>query len=176
MQDFYLKFDNQEQAQSILFDGETPNYANIDVIGTMYEPTGTMIETEDGNIPEVQAIDGWHVNVRVVGDEDMAALEPFAVAPSTGRRRWSDAPTVVVPIAPQYAQVITIRQARLALHNAGLLDDVEAAIAQADRAVQIEWEYATEFRRDWPTLLAMQPLLGLTDEQIDGLFVAASAL
>lgn len=73
-------------------------------------------------------------------------------------------------------QVVTIRQAKLALLQAGLLDDVEAAMTQADRATQIEWEYATEFRRDWPALLAMQPVLGLTDEQIDDLFKLAVTL
>ena len=73
-------------------------------------------------------------------------------------------------------QVVTIRQAKLALLQAGLLDDVEAAMTQADRATQIEWEYATEFRRDWPALIAMQPLLGLTDTQIDDLFKLAATL
>lgn len=73
-------------------------------------------------------------------------------------------------------QVITIRQAKLALLAAGLLDDVDAAVSAADRATQIEWEYATEVRRDWPTLTAVQAVAGLTDEQVDGLFIAASAL
>lgn len=80
------------------------------------------------------------------------------------------APTVQVP------QVITIRQAKLALLAAGLLDDVDAAVASADRATQIEWEYATEIRRDWATLTAVQGAIGLTDEQVDGLFITASAL
>jgi len=89
MQDFYLKFESQEQAQSILFDGEAPNFSNIDIIGTMYEPTGSMIETEDGDVPEMQPIDGWHVNVRATGNEDTTALEPFAVTPSQPRRVWA---------------------------------------------------------------------------------------
>jgi len=73
-------------------------------------------------------------------------------------------------------KVVTIRQAKLALLQAGLLDDIEAAMTQADRATQVEWEYATEFRRDWPALLAMQPLLGLTDTQVDDLFKLAATL
>lgn len=73
-------------------------------------------------------------------------------------------------------QVITIRQAKLALHAAGMLDDIDAVIASADRAVQLEWEYATEIKRDWPTLVAMQGALGLTDLQVDGLFTSASTL
>lgn len=71
---------------------------------------------------------------------------------------------------------VTSRQAKLALLQAGILDDVEAAIASASRAVQIEWEYATEFDRDWPTLAAMQAALGLSDQQLDELFVNASTL
>ena len=73
-------------------------------------------------------------------------------------------------------QVVTTRQAKLALLQAGLLDDIETAIAQADRATQIEWEYATEFKRTWPTLLAMQTTLGLTDQQLDDLFTLAATL
>jgi len=73
-------------------------------------------------------------------------------------------------------RVVTIRQAKLALLQAGLLDDVEAAMTQADRAAQIEWEYAIEFRRDWPALLAMQSALGLTDGQLDDLFKLAATL
>ena len=84
-----------------------------------------------------------------------------------------------VPPAPepvQVPQVITIRQAKLALLAAGLLDDVDAAVAAADRATQIEWEYATEVHRSWPTLTAVQAVAGLTDEQVDDLFIAAAAL
>lgn len=80
------------------------------------------------------------------------------------------------PILVQVPQVITIRQAKLALLSAGLLDDVDAAIAQADRATQIEWEYATEVHRNWPTLRSVQGAVGLTDEQVDELFIRAASL
>lgn len=84
-----------------------------------------------------------------------------------------------IPPAPepvQVPQVITIRQAKLALLAAGLLDDVDAAVAAADRATQIEWEYATEVHRDWPTIAAVSVAAGMTGEQVDALFIAASAL
>lgn len=71
---------------------------------------------------------------------------------------------------------ITPLQAKLALHAAGLLDTVEAFIAQADRPTQIAWEYASEFKRNSPMLLAMAGALGMTDTQLDGLFTAASAI
>lgn len=80
------------------------------------------------------------------------------------------------PILVQVPQAITIRQAKLVLLSAGLLDDVDAAIAQADRATQIEWEYATEVHRNWSTLRSVQGAVGLTDEQVDELFIRAASL
>lgn len=84
-------------------------------------------------------------------------------------------PVVVVPLS------VTPRQAKLALLGAGLLDSVDAALdaivdPTEQRAAQIEWEYAIEFRRDAPLIAAIGGALGLTDEQIDTLFVAAAAI
>lgn len=79
-------------------------------------------------------------------------------------------PVVVVP------QVISMRQARLALYAANLLDAVELAVASATKDVQIEYEYATELNRQWPTLLVLAAVLGLTDEQLDAIFIQASQL
>ena len=73
-------------------------------------------------------------------------------------------------------KVVTMRQAKLALHVAGMLTAVNAVVAQADETVKIEWEYAAEVERNWPTLIVLQPLLGLSDEQIDQLFISAAAL
>ena len=74
-------------------------------------------------------------------------------------------------------QVVSRRQAKQALLRADLLDDVDAAIAaSANRAWQIDWADAQEFRRDWPALVAMQPALGLSDAQIDDLFRLAVTL
>ena len=77
-------------------------------------------------------------------------------------------------------KVISMRQARLALLGAGLLPGVDAAIAAMPGtdgdAARIEWEYAQEVRRDSPLLAGMIAALGLTSEQVDGLFVAAAAL
>lgn len=81
---------------------------------------------------------------------------------------------VVVPTA------VTMRQARLALLGAGLLASVDVAIDAMDEptrtAARIEWEYSNELQRSNPLLLALGPALGLTVEQIDALFIAASAL
>ena len=79
----------------------------------------------------------------------------------------------VAPPAPPVTQV-SMRQARLALLAADLLDDVEAMIVQADRAVQIEWEYATVVDRASPLVEAIGTALNLTDVQIDALFADAA--
>lgn len=95
-------------------------------------------------------------------EEQLSAIESAHFPP--------DPEPVLVP------QVITIRQAKLVLLAAGLLDDVDAAVSAADRTTQIEWEYATEVKRDWPTLMAMQASLGLSDSQIDQLFIQGALL
>ena len=73
-------------------------------------------------------------------------------------------------------QQVTMRQARLALLSAGLLDDVEMVIAAAGRAAQLEWEYAAVVDRSNPAIAAVQQQQGLTDAQIDALFREAAKL
>ena len=81
---------------------------------------------------------------------------------------------------PPVPKSVSMRQARLALLNAGLLDDVEAAIITMDEAqraqTQIEWEYAQEVQRDNALVAALGPKLGLDDAAIDSLFSMAATL
>ena len=74
------------------------------------------------------------------------------------------------------ASSITPRQARLALLSAGLLDAVEAYIATQPRAMQLEWEYASEIRRDNALMLTATTALGLNSEQLQALFTEAATL
>lgn len=76
---------------------------------------------------------------------------------------------------------VTMRQARLALLGAGLLDDVNAAIAAIPdptqrKAAEIEWEYAQTVDRDSSFTQQLAAGLGLTSEQLDALFTQAAAL
>ena len=73
-------------------------------------------------------------------------------------------------------QQVTMRQARLALLSAGLLDDVELVIAAAGRAAQLEWEYAAVVERSNPAVAAVQQQESLSDAQIDDLFREAAKL
>ncbi len=69
---------------------------------------------------------------------------------------------------------VTPRQIRRALTVAGLRETVEAAVAAADQGTKDDWEFANEVRRDWPALNQMATALGMTSEQVDALFIAAS--
>ena len=71
---------------------------------------------------------------------------------------------------------ISPRQARLALLKVGLLDQVETAIKAGPRSVQNEWEFGLEVRRDHEMVEHMKASLGMTDAQLDALFLAASTI
>lgn len=75
---------------------------------------------------------------------------------------------------------VTMRQARLALLNAGLLTTINSAIAAlpgtAGDAARIDWEFSSEVLRTSTTLQALAPILGLSSAQIDALFIAASQI
>ena len=62
----------------------------LDIIGTMYSATGTMLTTDDGmEYPEMEALDGYHANLREeLTDEQVAAL-PTVDAPATPYRKWA---------------------------------------------------------------------------------------
>lgn len=82
---------------------------------------------------------------------------------------------VVVPTLAGVPQSIPTLSALLVLDSAGLADAYEAWATSPDRtfAQRAFISKATHWRRDDPTLLAAAAELGLSDEQVDGLFVAA---
>jgi len=90
-----------------------------------------------------------------------------------------DGGTVSIP-SPGVPQSVTMRQARLALHAAGLLTLVDAAIAsmpEPDKtAAQITWEFAQTVDRQFGMVPQLAAALGMTETQIDDLFIAAAKL
>lgn len=75
-------------------------------------------------------------------------------------------------------QEVTMRQARLALLDANLLNAVDAAIdamqSPAREQAIIEWEYSSTVKRDSHLISELMPALGLTEQQVDDLFIAAT--
>ena len=80
---------------------------------------------------------------------------------------------VFVPSVPN---TVSMRQARLALLQFGLLTLVEGAMTQGTDADKIEWEYAIEVNRNTFLVQNMQAVLGITDTDLDNLFTLASTL
>ena len=80
------------------------------------------------------------------------------------------------PVEPSVPQYVTARQARLALLQVGLLSNVASVIANSSTEVQITWEYATEWDRKDPYIISIGTNLGLSNTEIDQLFIVASNL
>lgn len=93
--DYMLKFNSESECNQILFTEQTiqeqtlmvPKYTAVDVIGTIYEPTGNMITNEYGDVPEMTPVSGWHANVRHVNEAP--ELASYQVFPATPVRVWA---------------------------------------------------------------------------------------
>lgn len=76
---------------------------------------------------------------------------------------------------------VTRRQAKQALLLNGLLANVQPAIdaipdATQRAMIQIEWDDSQVFERNRPALIALGSALGLTNAQLDDLFIGAAQL
>lgn len=78
-------------------------------------------------------------------------------------------------LAPPPTVQISRRQGRLLLHNMGLLSQVETAVTQAGIVAQIFYESEVWLRSD-TFVNSLGPQLGLSSEQLDEMFNAASTL
>jgi hypothetical protein len=97
--DYFLKFTDEAEANAALFTEQTnvqddvvetvlvPKYAAVDVVGVIYAPTGVMLTTDEGEVPEMAPLDGWHVNVRHTAEAP--ELDAYKVAPKAPVRGWA---------------------------------------------------------------------------------------
>lgn len=123
--------------------------------------------TEDGCINAT--IDGIHIIVpNVPSNRHRKMISEWEAQGNT-------IPAYEAPSTP-LPTVVSMRRARLAMLQAGILDNVTAAVEQAGAAAQIEWEYAVEIRRDHPLIATLASGLGMSDNDIDALFEAAAAI
>jgi len=66
---------------------------SFDIVGLIHKPTGNMLTDDDGiEYPEMAAISGWHVNLRIRGDymrDEAEAIDTqYGVEPATPHRTW----------------------------------------------------------------------------------------
>ena len=97
-QDYVTNVDD-EGVETQVADGDpymvthSHDYA-IDVVGTIYEPTGNTLTDDEGiAYPEMTPIpNAWHINIRLVGDamrETVEALDAtHGVTPNSPSRVW----------------------------------------------------------------------------------------
>ena len=131
---------------------------------------------------------GWYTGPVADDAPNSTPIEPPVLAtdktPGAPRSVWARVAWYVVavpiPPVPTVPASVTMRQARLALLGAGMLQPVDAAIAAmpspAKEAAQIEWEFSNEVQRHNGFVEQLGPALGLTPAQVDALFVAAAKL
>ena len=96
-QDYSTIVDAETGVESTQIEGEpylvssTSDYA-IDVVGVLHEPTGNTLTDDGMEYPEVAALDGWHVNIRLSSDTMRDAVEALdvshGVTPDAPRRVW----------------------------------------------------------------------------------------
>jgi hypothetical protein len=97
--DYFLKFNDEAEANAALFTEQTnvqddvvetvlvPKYAAVDVVGVIYKPTGKLLTTDEGEVPEMAPVEGWHANVR--HNAEAPELDAYKVAPKAPVRGWA---------------------------------------------------------------------------------------
>ena len=133
---------------------------------------------------------GWYTSILHPGREAPAPQNTSeTTTPGELRANWDGykwvmmeyvAPPPPPPPVVYVPPAITMRQARLTLLAAGLLDDVEAAINALPEpqksAAKIEWEYSNEVQRHNGFVSALAPALGLSEAQLDTMFIQGSQI
>lgn len=141
------------------------------IVGTRQNPTpnDTMwitIEFTDGKTTfrkDFKIVAGGNLEA-LVSNETAKVQEFYATVPGA---------TISVTAVPQS---VTNFQARAMLRAAGLLGAVNAAL-EGKGGVELDaWEYSATVHRQSPLVLSLAASLGLTDQQIDAMFVQASQI
>jgi hypothetical protein len=118
--------------------------------------------------PDVEPLPGYNiVNV------------PASNAP-TPPWRFVNGELVTATSLPKVPNSIPGWKAKAVLEMAGLLQSAQAAVAslQGDEGIAAKhaWESATSFDRYGPTVTAVAAALGLSDAQLDAMFIQAESI
>ncbi|CAN5642982.1 hypothetical protein BH10PSE5_BH10PSE5_19510 [soil metagenome] len=135
-------------------------------------PAGWLARATDEELASISAFKLDDPEVTEGQEVDTQALDVDA----DGVPFWSVTLREATPPTPFVPQVITRLQAKLALNAAGLLDDVEAFVASADRSLQIYWTETSDIHRDHALITGSAEALRWSDDQVDALFIAAKQI
>lgn len=152
-------------------------YTITDQQGAQHHLDGGVVVTHQQRIDTVeeadasgQAIGTYVPSVVQIAYSDLDGFDDALLA------RWKITRTVVADPTPPPITVVSMRQAQLALYNAGLLNQVNTLVAQAGGTLQIEWNTASAVDQADPHFQTMVAALGLTQHQVQALFDAAALL
>ena len=160
---------------------------NGDIAAYPYSVTDLRLahpETSFPAIPSVECLADFNV-VPVALTNRLRSLRASGGARHSRTGRWRMAAAVD---RPEHSRCrisgrncpVTMRQARLALLAGGHLANAETTLnalpSPQKEAALIEWEYASEIRRDSALVTGIGAALGLTELEIDTLFETAAAL
>lgn len=116
--------------------------------------------------------DGRVMNVVEYPGELPMSEDGYRVVQAEGH----EAPGDVVDV-PRTFKPVTRRQMLTALHRAGMLETIRAAVAgSGDVELQIAFDEALDFERTNPMLVGMAHQMGKTDAEIDAIFALAETL
>lgn len=134
----------------------------------------TYARIENGAVVELFETDG---DIAEMFHPDLVWIEaPVGVAVGYSYNAGTFAPSAPAAPAVHVPASVSPLQARRALLAAGLLNRVQTAVAGADQETQLAWEFATSVDRGSAVVAALAAALGLSDAQLDALFISAAAI
>jgi hypothetical protein len=164
-----------------LVDSETGAITPIKELGTLVtaEEIATVVE---GLLPELtdQLTTAQTAATNAIADK-VTAVNALAAKEAQRAALQAQIDVLTAPPPAPTEIVVSRMQALIALESTpsgvegvSLLDVLESHIAESAKVIQIYWANASEFHRNHPVLTDIAHQIGLTDEQIDSLFLAAS--
>lgn len=150
-----------------------PEQAALVEIGPLVAPPG--LEANGIPIPGEVLDPRHHVNAAWQGLEVPESFRAAAVMPATPNRCFA-LPAPPPAVASPVPATIPAWKGKAALREAGLLNAVEAAVAEAGGRVQDAWVGAPAWDRGSEFLSDLAVVLGLSADQIDQMFREADAI
>ena len=184
----FLRFNSKAEAVSALnawmIEDAWPAYigsAAVDVLGIVHRPTGEVLQTEDGDIPVMGPVPGYHINL----SERVTELQQYEIEPPESPERVFAGSEVVQPL--RVPAEVARWQAKLALMQKAdgqgvslwdRLQQLRESLTDAGQQTMLDaaMNEVLNWKRNSPTVLWAAEQLGLTAQQVDERFIYAHAL
>lgn len=111
-----------------------------------------------------------------IGTEPPAGAVEVPTAPEDARQVWDFSAQAWGPVPATVPERVTRAQAKIQLYRAGLLEQVETEVQAAGGETLLWYIEAATWERQNPHVLTLASRLGLTDEQVDQLFIDAEQI